>query len=71
MRCRACNKEHDPLQLFRKVEGQEVMEDLCGECLFWARAAVYDGGPDGELEYLQVTLGIGGDYGRMDQEGGI
>ncbi len=70
MRCRACNREHDPLQLLRTVEGQVVMEDLCGECLFWARAAVYDGGPDGELEYLTVTLGIGG-YNGMDQEGGI
>lgn len=59
MRCRACNHEHDPAQLFRTVEGVVVMEDLCGNCLHWARAATYDGGPESELEYLSITLGLG------------
>ena len=68
MRGRACNKAHDPLQLFRVVEGQMVMEDLCSACLHWARAATYDGGPESELEYLSITLGLFN--GReMDQEG--
>lgn len=66
MRCKACNKEYDPLQLWRTVEGVLLMEDLCGECLFWARAATYDGGPESELEYLSITLGL--TYGTVDQE---
>lgn len=64
MRCRACNKDHEPHQLWRSVEGlpELIMEDLCSECLYWARAATYDGGPEGELEYLTITLGL--NYGR-------
>ncbi len=60
MRCKACNKPMDPLQLFRHVEGVEelVIEDLCGECLFIARAMTYDGGPDNEIETILQTTGV-------------
>lgn len=60
MRCKACNKEMDPLQLFRQVDGVDhlVIEDLCSECLFIVRAMNYDGGPDNEVEEIMATIGV-------------
>lgn len=64
MRCKACDMSMHVT--FRAVEGvkEPVLEELCPQCLYIIRAAMYDGGPHNELETIACELGI-----QPDEEG--